>query len=126
MDRLTFRLGESNPSYGLEDKASSKPGLFTDYDGFFAHLKAVHRLGQYEDTGLTPEEIVDGQMFSEWISVEDRLPTLDETGYTYVLVCMSDEFITAADYTRNEGFGLWEDSGEVTHWMPLPEPPKGE
>ncbi len=47
--RLTFKLGESNPSYGLEDKASAKPGLFTDYDGFYAFLLATHRLGQYED-----------------------------------------------------------------------------
>lgn len=57
MERLTYRLGEQNPSYGLVDKASAKPGLFTDYDGFYAHLQASHRLGQYEDTGLTPEEI---------------------------------------------------------------------
>ena len=64
------------------------------------------------------------QRKSGWISVEDRLPTLDETGYTYVLVQMNDEFITATDYTRNEGFGLRKDSGEVTHWQPLPEPPK--
>jgi len=59
MERLTFKLGEQNPSYGLVDKASAKPGLFTDYDGFYAHLLANHRLGQYEDTGLTPEEITD-------------------------------------------------------------------
>ena len=59
MDRLTFRLGEQNPSYGLEDKASAKPGLFTDYDGFYAHLKAIHGLGQYEDTGLTPAEVAE-------------------------------------------------------------------
>ena len=59
MERLTFKLGDSNPSYGLADKASAKPGLFTDYDGFFAHLLATHRLGQYEDTGLTPEDVAE-------------------------------------------------------------------
>ena len=57
--RLTFRLGESNPSYGLEDKASAKPGLFTDYDGFYAFLLATHRLGQYEDSNLTPAEVAE-------------------------------------------------------------------
>jgi len=57
MERLTFNLGKYNPSYGLVDKASAKPGLFTDYDGFYAHLLATYRLGQFEDTGLTPEEI---------------------------------------------------------------------
>lgn len=54
MERLTFKLGNS---YGLEDKASSKVGLFTDYDGFYAYLVSTNRLGAYEDTGLTPEEI---------------------------------------------------------------------
>lgn len=61
MDRLTYRLGEQNPTYGLEDKASSKIGLFTDYDGFYAHLLAVNRLGQYEDTGLLPGDVMDLQ-----------------------------------------------------------------
>lgn len=55
MERLTFKLGNS---YGLEDKASSKVGLFTDYDGFYAYLVSTNRLGAYEDTGLTPEEII--------------------------------------------------------------------
>ena len=55
MERLTFKLGNS---YGLEDKASSKVGLFTDYDGFYAYLVSTNRLGAYEDTGLTPEEIM--------------------------------------------------------------------
>lgn len=58
MDRLTFKLGKSNPTYGLVNKASAKVGLFTDYDGFFAHLQATHKLGKYEDTDLTPEEIM--------------------------------------------------------------------
>ena len=65
--RLTFKLGESNPSYGLEDKASAKPGLFTDYDGFYAFLLATRRLGQYEDIffdengneRITPAEVAE-------------------------------------------------------------------
>ena len=61
MDRLTFCLGKTNRTYGLKDKASAKVGLFTDYDGFIAHLQATNRLGQYEDTGLTPEEITEAQ-----------------------------------------------------------------
>ncbi len=60
----------------------------------------------------------------EWISVNDRLPKCDKYGEAYVLVCMDDEFIATTTYVENDGFELWEDSGEVTHWMPLPEPPK--
>ncbi len=54
MERLTYKLGEH---YGLSEKASARPRLFTDYDGFFAYLTAVNKLGKYEDTGFTPEEV---------------------------------------------------------------------
>lgn len=31
-------------------------------------------LKKYEDTGLTPDEIMDGKLLSGWIPVEERLP----------------------------------------------------
>ena len=65
----------------------------------------------------------------EWISVDDRLPE----PYVSVLVNMPGE---KPFRTVREGFisndGIWQSAmirrepGEVTHWMPLPEPPKGE
>ena len=60
----------------------------------------------------------------EWISVKDRLPELaNDYDVVHVLIYLDDGFITGADYEK-DGFELWADSGEVTHWMPLPEPPK--
>ena len=65
----------------------------------------------------------------EWISVEDRLPE----PYVSVLVNMPGE---KPFRTVREGFisndGIWQSAmirrepGEVTHWKPLPQPPKGE
>lgn len=66
-------------------------------------------------------------MQNAWISVKDRLP--EERGRYIVAVC---------DYKGKIGvFDLWFDypewyidedddlyQFEVTHWMPLPEPPK--
>ena len=55
MERLTkptigcFKYGLSNFNH--------KPREFADYDAFYAYNMAVKRLGEYEDTGLTPEEI---------------------------------------------------------------------
>lgn len=61
-----------------------------------------------------------------WISVDERLPEVDEYGDINVLVCMDDEFIAMATYDQNNGWELWAESGEVTHWQPLPKSPKGE
>ena len=65
----------------------------------------------------------------EWISVNDRLPE----PYVSVLVNMPGE---KPFRTVREGFisndGIWQSAmirrepGEVTHWQPMPHPPKGE
>ena len=67
--------------------------------------------------------IAHGVTVQEWISVKDRLPekmqkvlTVSDTGYIHV------------DYV--DKFGVWIGDlvrfCKVTHWMPLPQPPKGE
>ena len=60
---------------------------------------------------------------SEWISVEERLPEQ----YTAVIVCDENRFIGEAEYD-GDGF-RWvsdENLAFATHWMPLPDAPKGE
>jgi hypothetical protein len=63
-----------------------------------------------------------GEMtMAEWISVNDRLPTVHEN----VLVWDSTikEVEVASMTMCNEWFGVMA-CDTVTHWMPLPEPPK--
>ena len=77
----------------------------------------------------TSEEIADhlidnGVTVQEWISVKDRLPEDQEE----VLVCTrSKNGIRNIDkgYMAIDRF-IHRGCAEVTHWMPLPEPPKGE
>lgn len=64
----------------------------------------------------------------EWISVEDRLP--EEDGY-YLCCIKSSLFpdrvyidILECDKGSFEEGHIYTDT--VTHWMQLPEPPKGE
>jgi hypothetical protein len=71
--------------------------------------------------------IANGVTVQEWISVKDRLP---EKGKAVLCFCTNDDYwIALWDRCDDE---LWSD-GEwwrakdfVTHWMPLPQPPKGE
>ena len=85
--------------------------------------------------------IDNGVTVQKWISVTERLP--DETG-RYLAVkkrIAPDEFggnrtdIVILRFLVGDGFRMpthipdWineEINEEVTHWMPLPEPPKGE
>lgn len=66
----------------------------------------------------------------KWISVNDRLP---EPGITKLIVTVRHEHGNIVDMARylgpQEGWDLvswklWDKN--VTHWMPLPEPPKDE
>lgn len=75
----------------------------------------------------------------QWISVKDRLP--DVAGMYIVTACDEwcshgegiwyDTVVVVAEYSG--GCWNWNDNGTdydiddlVTHWMPLPKPPKGE
>jgi hypothetical protein len=62
---------------------------------------------------------------SKWISVKDRLPD-DSIPSTFYL-CYWNGYIRVCKYWRTRK--VFEHRGKtvkVTHWMPLPEPPKGE
>ena len=89
---------------------------------------------------IFPHELVDpteavadylldsGVTVQEWISVTERLPEKGEE----VLVFDTRENWTGFAWLRPDetwtalGFDFPFDLGEVTHWMPLPQPPKGE
>ena len=79
-----------------------------------------------------------GVTVQEWISVEDELPdnkehdwvlaqVVEDNGYMHIPRVM--EYRQAKDDWFEETYGwLSEHNGvfTVTHWMPLPKPPKGE
>ena len=67
---------------------------------------------------------------NKWISVGDRLPEIGDE----VLVLTEFKDIRIYSYMRidqetadvvwEDDYGHWEEIASVTHWMPLPEPPK--
>ena len=65
--------------------------------------------------------ITHGVMVQEWISVKDRLPKPFES----VLVFRNGKI--SIDYNEENGWFSYDFNGKrVTHWMQLPEKPKGE
>ena len=75
--------------------------------------------------------IANGVTVQEWISVDDELPE----PFVSVLACIpSEEPLPTVHESYIADHGAWVciltseryKTGEVTHWMPLPELPKGE
>ena len=84
------------------------------------------------------ENLQTTDIIQEWISVKDRLPDNKEYDWVLAQVVEDNGFMhipTVMEYRQSkndwfeETYGwLSEHNGlfTVTHWMPLPEPPKGE
>ena len=72
--------------------------------------------------------IANGVTIQRWIPVTERLP---EEGGKF-LVCGSRGGIYTAEFWNHNGYPHWHKLNsknhycEPTHWMPLPEAPKGE
>ena len=58
----------------------------------------------------------------EWISVKEQVPDINQN----VLVCYESGRVDTDFRLPWGGFVLEGRYGKVTHWMPLPTPPKGE
>ena len=92
-------------------------------------LDIIIQPGQITLGDIADYLISNGVTVQERISVDDRLPE----PFVSVLVQMPGE---EPFPTVREGFisndGIWQSAlfrrepGEVTHWQPMPQPPKGE
>lgn len=75
--------------------------------------------------------IANGVTVQQWIPITERLPELDVD-----VLAFNGDYIFVSKYFRSH-WGSWDKVGHLvwvkdsyaknpTHWMPLPEPPKGE
>ena len=73
--------------------------------------------------------ITNGVTVQEWIQVEDRLP---EAGGYVVCIAKRNPFSRFMPMVARIEKNGWVNPiteqyiSEVTHWMPIPQPPKGE
>ena len=76
--------------------------------------------------------INNGVTVQEWVSVDDRLPEPKHEfdARNWYLVALSNGVVKELAYEFHNhsvfGYGWRETAYPVTHWMPLPEMPKGE
>ena len=88
---------------------------------------------------LADHLIANGVTVQEWISVDERLPEEDDN---YIVTACDegcdgegilwyDTVVIEAEYYKGEW--SWNENGTeyditdlVTHWQPMPQPPKGE
>ena len=76
---------------------------------------------------LADHLIANGVTVQEWISVTERLP--ENIANRVLVVCERSNGVFYAHYEKPFWINLETDKpfiSTVTHWMPLPQPPKGE
>lgn len=66
---------------------------------------------------FTDHLIAHGVTVQEWVSVKDRLPDVGN-----IVLIYSETDGVCLDSYSDDTFDYFD----VTHWMPLPQPPKGE
>ena len=98
------------------------------FDSLCRHVDKSCKLAE----NIADDLIANGVTVQEWISVKDRLPEDSNDGFADA-VLVTDGFVQHMAYFVG---GEWRfaESGEIkepmwdriTHWMPLPQPPKGE
>ena len=93
------------------------------FDSLCRHIDKSCKLAE----NIADDLISNGVTVQEWVSVDDRLPEIGEI----VLACgkrhaTSGMFQGAS--IKNPKLWNWKGNTlkQVTHWMPLPQPPKGE
>lgn len=99
MEKLTEQPIKKKIRNFITLNSVTKDEIRQEYNEIFDKLK------EYEDS-------------NGWISVEDRLPEIRQK----VLVCARDHIDT--DWLTNDGKWMYCQIRKITHWMPLPQPPK--
>ena len=107
-------------------------------------MDAMEKLGELLDEMFNGECCVDkteavafliahGVTVQEWVSIDDRLPEEGEyvlcslKGFNYGGNIQACKFVPADKFKDKPYFEHFRNGfPPVTHWMPLPKPPKGE
>ena len=79
----------------------------------------------YGNGDIAEKLISNGVTVQEWISVDDRLPESGKEGVLIALRWGEVDIGWCEDGRWSSEFINEYEEGEVTHWMPIPQLPKG-
>ena len=106
----------------IEELQKCLDGVCADNDALCEKIEELQALVRIY-SGAVDETV---KMLPIWISVTDRLP--EEDGL--YLVCgkwgSGKKMTDTCEYKSHDGYFSAAWNFDVTHWMPLPEPPKEE
>lgn len=101
---------------------------------------AAERIISHVLESIADHLIANGVTVQEWISLSERKP--EESGMYITFGCTAVPVRWSHNFDKDIGkFGVWWnyepdgkehpqyrfiEAGNITHWMPLPQPPKGE
>lgn len=105
----------------LIDKEKIQNAIFDLQD---IQTDVVYKITQQEKESVQlAMDILQKQLNNGWISVEDRLP--EKSDY-YLVYCGDYDGVRIIRFERLKTKVKWISKSNVTHWQPLPEPPKSE
>lgn len=127
MERITKRIGKKYACYAICEK-ECPDGIYADNAACMctASKMAMKRLLEYEDTGLTPEQIVE-QTNAGWIPVEERLPIPNKE--VWVTVKRNGKVFTSTDGMTEKGHFWNYEKENILAWKEkdiIPEPYRPE
>ena len=82
----------------------------------------------YGNGDIAEKLISNGVTVQEWIPVKDRLPEIGRSviAYNAPAKCAAEAMYKGEGRFLQFRWSARLQEHEVTHWMPLPQPPKGE
>ena len=102
--------------------------MYDDLIKRLRNLSGTDNIVEFDEAADAIEELSKPR----WISVEDELPeTWKPVLVTYISYNDGEPLADMCAFIDGSGEWTWNDNAElakvpITHWMPLPEPPKEE